>query len=286
MRELTIGNKEYAIPGSLTECSQAQLALYCKMVWLHRDKLFTQREDGTTVISSLKIKKWEQIKIALSYGLLMHQMSWVEWNRLGYITINDIVNQAAIYKAFFSENLLISCPIPHFKFGDTYYYGPGRNFETLNFKEWSFTELWFNAYMKTGDESKLDTLCAFLYRKEKAGYDPTSADSDGDRREAFNNNTADFRIPLFAKVPHHKKAIIALWYRDCSQALWQHCPDIPRDSNQQLDNAAQRIREMMLSMSSKEFGPYESTEKTNIKLIMISLNKAAREVSKIKKNRR
>ncbi|MDO7849238.1 hypothetical protein Q5H92_22935 [Hymenobacter sp. M29] len=99
------------------------------------------------------------------------------------------------------------------------YFGPRENFRNLSFAEFIFADAFFLRYLQTNDETQLDRLVATLYRPQRAGYAPLAPDYAGDRREPFNENLLDARARHVARLEHHVKYAVMLWYRGCRKAL-------------------------------------------------------------------
>ena len=98
-------------------------------------------------------------------------------------------------------------------------FGPRAGFRNLRFAEFIFADAYYGRYLQTNDEAHLNRLVAVLYRPQRAGYAPDSPAYGGDRREDFNENLLEARTRQVAKLPHHVKYAVLLWYRGCRHQL-------------------------------------------------------------------
>lgn len=99
--------------------------------------------------------------------------------------------------------------------------GPADALLNIDFGEYRQAWKHFEAFGNMRKDKDLNMLIATLFRQERTNFQEvkTSADFDGQRREAFNPNLSDHYAELVNDLPYWKKHTIYIWFFNCDQFL-------------------------------------------------------------------
>lgn len=139
-------------------------------------------------------------------------------------------------------------------------YGPAAGLSNLRFLEFVFADSYFMAYSQSQDSQWLHKLLAVLYRPQRDRYRPSAVDYGGDRRQDFNENLVDERVPDVARLPLAVQLAILTWYRGCRHALEQEFPLVftPANENTASDSPG-GWGYVLREMSGAAFGSFDET---------------------------
>jgi len=96
-------------------------------------------------------------------------------------------------------------------YGETYY-APASSLTNISLHEYIFSETYYHHYASTGKEEYLNLFIATLYRPQARNYDETQ----GDKREAFNDFIIEKHAKLISALPAHVKTSIRWFYEGSS----------------------------------------------------------------------
>jgi hypothetical protein len=220
MNKVEIGRRRRAVPTAWNELTEAQLL---RITRLHGQQFASDRalDDAfRLVLLDVPARLWNRLT----------PVQRVELRRLVPVRfLREPTEHAPL-----TEQLLPKLPYLKWYQGlGARLYGPRANFRNLRFAEFIFADTFYQRYLQTQDETQLDRLVATLYRCQRIGYNPDSPTYGGDRREDFNENLLDARTRSVAKLAHHVKYAVLLWYRGCRQQLETRFEYVFTSDNQQ-----------------------------------------------------
>lgn len=141
-------------------------------------------------------------------------------------------------------------------------YGPANRLANLLIKELRYTELYYNAYIKTNDVNYLNQLIATLYRPKASGI------LDTDVRIPVAEHDINQRAKVVASLPKKKKHAILINYESCRYFIFQKFPLVfPKQKSDGLAGPSKSIfdyNSIILSVAGGKFGTMKETENTKV----------------------
>lgn len=246
-------------PSTWNELNQAQL-LYIARRWEHWRQLSQQKESLLA----------EQAALVLELSNVSPRSEKKRLcNALSFIDIesgDDIINVCGFV---FESVRLTKNILPKVRVGlFTYYYGPEDLLKDLTVEEFSFAFALYQAYMRAPGEDLLVLLMAMLYRPANPHYR-----KDGEPRVEFNNRQTAPYEKRIAKLPAEYKQATLLFFQGCLESLSRRYPKVFMAAGENDKANAGTFMDTVIAMSGAEFGPFESTKKTNLYVLLTSLQK-------------
>lgn len=134
-------------------------------------------------------------------------------------------------------------------------YGPGNKLSGYSGYEFIFADTYFMRYAETQDIKFLDKLISILYRPKRKRI---AEDFNGDLRKEFNPYQAKQQENKIAKLPEWMKYAVFLYYKGCREE-WEQLHNNLFNQQSPSNSKAEAWDQIMLRISGKEFGDYDST---------------------------
>lgn len=176
----------------------------------------------------------------------------------------------------FGDRKLTKNPLP--QIGP--YFGPKDILLNVCFGEFIYLEKKLESVFTNNQVNlpALDELCAILYREPDPLYNPADAKHNQDIRMKFTDNTIAPRARYFGKrVSIYKKYAVLLFVTGCLNKFKDLYPLLfskakPATSGSGTVGSRFGWNGVILQLSGKEFGDYESTKYTNVHVIFTQLH--------------
>lgn len=145
------------------------------------------------------------------------------------------------------------------------YVGPTDRLGDISIDEFSFAFGVYGQYQKTNNETLLTTLFAVLYRPAAYDYKKT-----GDNRLPFNNKLIELYEKDLKKMDDSYRQAVYLFFTGCLEYLAKRFPNVFKRAEGSSKGGS--FFDTVVSMSGGKFGPFESTKKTNLYIILNELD--------------
>lgn len=266
MKPITIDGKTKQIATSLDELSVKQFIAFIRLAYMRYGELYVRHKGGYKLKN---LPLYYAVRVSLLYVLLQVKPSL--FSRFTPEQVRDLLEEHRVTDFFFhgtrtvrpfkylrSFRIGFRIFIRRFRFR-TKLYAPDEGFEHMHAEEWCFADTIYLRYKSTKNEGDLNTFLALLLRPRRRGYNPRSANTTGDIREPFNRNTEHFRIPAIARIPIYKRLAVLLWYEGYRATLRKVYPHVFSEAVEGKASEGGDMLSILLSMSGKKFGTYQST---------------------------
>lgn len=191
-----------------------------------------------------------------------------ETDQLDLINLTDFV---------FEKIDLTVNKIKKIKVGDLEFYGPDDDFGNISIGEFAFADNFFMRYFLERKEEDLDLMIGCLYRPK------TTEKYTGDDREKFNKNKIESFTKRLKKMSYAHKVAIFLWYSGCRESLVNRYPE-PFSKTENIGESNQTWINVIIELSGDKFGDFETTNDTNIHLVMMEIQMAHNKMLEQEKN--
>lgn len=258
--DLLIGSETYPIPTKLDECNEWQLATYAREFILNRTALFSELPDGTVTIKN-------RLRYEVAMMRLLHASIGCEWKLFAKISAEQkhyLVYDAKLLEFYFKDNFTKAPAITI-----NGLIGPKNHYQ-LTAEEFSFADTAYIAYHKTESLQALNTFIAVIMRKPKLLawlLNPV------DKREDFDKNTIENRLPIVATSPTDCKLALWFWYHKYRAELPNKYPFAFSSSNESKAASNGWLDVLLSSAENGTFGNYQTTCKTQHHLVFTDLNR-------------
>lgn len=204
----------------------------------------------------------------------------MKWYQYLAIPNNIILNTLDITDFVFKSNELTENLFPRYK----KYYGPASDFDNLRVSEFVFSEMFHGKYCETKEIKYLNSLIAVIYRPAKKRYN-RARNSDGDIREAFNENLIHDRARIIARWPDDVKLSIFTWYAGCKKMLVKENPQVfGTGGNAQHTSGTSAMLSIMRAVAKAgTYGDFDKVEQLFVKTLMMELREQIRESEDMKR---
>lgn len=265
MQEVTVKlsseniTREYALnfPSSWNELSEKQLLFVGKhwTAWQALMKLgepvIKARAMLVIVLSDLKGRR-ERLKFC-------ETLSFIDENSGGNIL--DITN------FIFEKNNLTKNLLPRVKVSWLREYaGPSDYMGDIDAEEFSFAFGIYLQFVRTHNEDLLTTLMAVLYRPARFDEHKT-----GENRQPFNKNLIEYHAGKLAKLPDCYRQAVYLFFLGCLEFMAGKHPNVFKRA-EKAGGPGGTFLDSVVALSGGKFGPFESTKKTNIYILLKELD--------------
>lgn len=186
------------------------------------------------------------------------------------------VELAPTIKFLFEKNNLVKWVIPQIGCGFRNYYGPEDRLGNITIAEFRRTELYYQAYIKTGQDEYLDLLIATLYRAKRKGL------IDKDIREDITEYGIRNRAKRLKSLSRKFRQATLLNYEGCRGFI--HANYLSKLPTSKSDTPSKELFDfngIIRTIAGGKFGTFEETNSAMLYDFLEHLLETVKEVERL-----
>lgn len=148
-----------------------------------------------------------------------------------------------------------------------WYYGPADFLSDISIDEFSFAFSCYLQYGRTGNEEHLDNLVAVLYRPESGNYLDT-----GRRSVPFTPELINVYAQKTKKLKYWYKQGVLLFFMGFLATAEKKYGHVFRRAKRENTATASSFLDTIIMMSGGKFGPFDTTKRENLHVVLKELN--------------
>jgi hypothetical protein len=269
VREITINGKIKRVPTAWNELNKNQFKVYINAYYLIRNQIYTKvpGEKKNKARIAADVHLLQQSQQLLTWALL--GISWRTFTRLTREQVYELIYTLKLTDFLLLGNQLTTNLLPVIsRWWARPLFGPADNFNNIKGNEFTFIDLAYKNYKKTGKIYYLNLFVAILYRYRRSKYEIVNPAWDGDLRQPFNNKTVEKRLPIVNSLPLDIKTGVLLWYEGCVNQLKKDYPEIYEGGTGARNMDLASFDDIIIESAGARFGDYRQTCDTELRKLL------------------
>lgn len=213
-----------------------------------------------------QLKTWVRIcatQMSQEQGLRLATMMFYKIKQKKFFLLNSVQHAQLIDTIRFvcGKNKLTHWIIDKIRPQWKIWLGPSNRLATSTIKEFRFSEIYYNAYRKNGDEQFLNLLIATLYR-------PRDKDGEIDSRRKVTDPDIQMRAPKTRSLSIATRKAILFNYEGCRDYIFQKYPLIFQAKESSSRNDFPDLEGIIRIVAGGKFGSFQETQNTGLYLFL------------------
>mgnify|MGYP003605953561 CR=1 FL=1 len=160
-------------------------------------------------------------------------------------TVDKLIDQERKPEKWAISLTLTKCPYPDIKINGQQYYAAKDAWKNMTFYEFGMVWEYINAYMRTSEDTYMNSVLAILYRPSKdATEENIRSGYEGDQRQPVRKHESMIpeRAAAWAAMPNMVQNILMFWAICCRQHIYMQYIDVfgePEHAEDEGDNYRQ-----------------------------------------------
>ncbi|WP_353183592.1 hypothetical protein [Parapedobacter lycopersici] len=246
--------RKFSAPSAWNELSRKQLYYWCGIIRMR-----------------IPVEQAMQAAVMFFYGISIGLLS-----RLNTSAAYDAQLRLSL-DFLMGENTLTKNVIGSVRLFFRRYHGPSNRLANISVGEYRRTELYYQLYLKTGDQELLRLLAATLFR-------PAGKGGVEDIREPVNEIRINRRARLFRWLNPNWLHAILLYYEGCRGSIIKSHPKIFKPSKQAAEgNGLMDLEDQILAYSGDKLGNFKDTVAINLYVFLKHMTQRIEEYERLQR---